>query len=218
MTEPIRILIADDHAIVREGLRGLIETEEGMELVGEAADGVEAVLQARLLRPDVILLDLVMPHKDGIEAIRDIRRENPQARILVLTSFAADDKVFPALKAGALGYLLKDASPQELLRAIRDVHGGESSVHPTVARKLLRELHAATAPAPAVSSLTARERQVLGLIAHGLSNQDIADQLSISERTVRSHVSHVLEKLNLENRTQAALYAVQEGLAGADPT
>jgi NarL family two-component system response regulator LiaR len=217
MTETIRILIADDHAIVREGLRALIGTKPDMELVGEAADGVEAVLKARSLQPDVILLDLVMPRKDGIEAIGEIKRENPEARILVLTSFAEDEKVFPAIQAGALGYLLKDSSPQELLKAIREVYRGESSLHPTIARKLIRELHRPPGSLPPTEEpLTEREVEVLSLVARGLSNQEIADRLVVSERTVRTHVSNILGKLHLANRTQAALYAVREGLVSPD--
>jgi NarL family two-component system response regulator LiaR len=216
MTETIHILIADDHAIVREGLRALIDTERGMELVGEAADGVEAVLRARSLQPDVILLDLVMPRKDGIEAIGEIKQENPEARILVLTSFAEDDKVFPAIKAGALGYLLKDSSPQELLQAIREVYRGESSLHPTIARKLVREISQPSDLPATEEPLTEREVEVLSLVARGLSNQEIADRLVVSERTVRTHVSNILGKLHLANRTQAALYAVREGLASLD--
>jgi NarL family two-component system response regulator LiaR len=216
MTETIHILIADDHAIVREGLRWLIDTEPGMELVGEATDGVEAVLKARSLQPDVILLDLVMPRKDGIEAIGEIKQENPEARVLVLTSFAEDEKVFSAIKAGALGYLLKDSSPQELLQAIRDVHRGESSLHPTIARKLIGELSRPSDLSATEEPLTERELEVLSLVARGLSNQDIADRLVVSERTVRTHVSNILDKLHLANRTQAALYAVREGLASPD--
>jgi len=213
---PIRILIADDHAVVREGLRALIEAKPDMELVGEAEDGVEAVLMARSLKPDVILLDLLMPRMDGIEAIGEIRRENPKARILVLTSFAGDDKVFPAIKTGALGYLLKDSSSQELVQAIREVHRGESSLHPTIARKLIREINRPSTAAPAGSSLTEREVAVLKLIATGLYNQEIAETLVISERTVSGHVSNILEKLHLANRTQAALYALREGLANLE--
>jgi NarL family two-component system response regulator LiaR len=210
---PIRILIADDHAVVREGLRALIEAKPDMELVGEAEDGVEAVLLARSLKPDVILLDLLMPRMDGIEAIAEIKQENPNARILVLTSFAGDDKVFPAIKAGALGYLLKDSPSQALIQAIREVHHGESSLHPTIARKLIRELNRPSTAAPVENLLTEREVAVLKLIAGGLSNQEIAETLVISERTVSSHVSNILEKLHLANRTQAALYALREGLA-----
>jgi two-component system, NarL family, response regulator LiaR len=216
MSEAIRILIADDHAIVREGLRSLIDTEPGMEVAGEAADGIEAVLRARSLQPDVILLDLVMPRQDGIAAIGEIKRENPQACILVLTSFAEDDKVFPAIKAGALGYLLKDASPQELLQAIRCVYQGESSLHPAIARKLIAELSRASDLPPTEEPLTAREVEVLSLVAQGLTNQEIADHLVVSERTVRTHVTNILGKLHLANRTQAALYALREGLSHLD--
>jgi NarL family two-component system response regulator LiaR len=209
----IRVLIADDHAVVREGLRGLITSEPGMEVVGEAADGVEAVEKAGSLQPDVILLDLMMPRKSGLEAIGEIKGENPEARILVLTSFAEDDKVFPAIKTGALGYLLKDSSPQELLQAIREVSRGESSLHPTIARKLIREISRPSDLPPAEEPLTAREVEVLQLVATGLSNQEIAQNLVVSERTVRNHVSNILTKLHLANRTQAALYALREGLA-----
>jgi NarL family two-component system response regulator LiaR len=187
-----------------------------MEVVGEAADGTEAVLKARLLQPDVILLDLVMPRKGGLEAIAEIKRDNPEARILVLTSFAEDDRVFPAIKTGALGYLLKDSSPQELLRAIRQVYRGESSLHPAIARKLIRELSQPSELPPAEEPLTAREVEVLRLVAQGLSNQEIGEKQVISERTVRNHVSNILGKLHLANRTQAALYALREGLASLD--
>jgi NarL family two-component system response regulator LiaR len=216
MTETIRVLIADDHAVVREGLRALIETEPGMTLVGEAADGVEVVERARMLAPDVILLDLVMPRKGGIEAISEIKRENPDARILVLTSFAEDDKVFPAIKGGAMGYLLKDSSPAELLQAVRDVYQGDLSMHPTIARKLMRELQRSSDLPPTEEPLTGRELEVLSLLARGLSNREIADDLVVSERTVRTHVSNILGKLHLANRTQAALYALREGLASLE--
>ena len=213
MTKRIRILIADDHAVVRHGLRALIATEPDLELVGEAADGVEAVELTATLRPDVILMDMAMPRKTGLEAICDIKRADPQARILVLTSFAEDDQVFPAIKAGATGYLLKDAAPRELLQAIRDVERGDVSLHPTIARKLVSELKRPPDLPPAEEPLTEREVQVLALVARGLSNQEIADQLVIGERTVRTHVSNILRKLHLANRTQAALYAQREGLA-----
>jgi NarL family two-component system response regulator LiaR len=214
--ESIRILIADDHAIVREGLRALIGTEPGMELVGEASDGVEAVRMARALKPDVILLDLVMPRMDGLEAIAAITQDDPEARILVLTSFAEDEKVFPAIKAGALGYLLKDTSPRELLRAITDVYRGESSLHPTIARRVIGALSRPPSPPPAGQELTEREVEVLGLVAQGLTNQEIADRLIIGERTVRKHVSNILGKLHLANRTQATLYALRTGLASSE--
>jgi len=216
MSEKIRILIADDHAIVREGLRALIATEPGLDLVAEACDGVEAVDKSRTYKPDVILLDMMMPRKDGLGAIIDIIQQNPNARILVLTSFAEDEKVFPAIKAGALGYLLKDSSPQELLQAIRNVYKGEASLHPTIARKLMRELNQPPSLPPTTDPLTEREVEVLQLVAQGLSNDDIAERLVVSERTVRTHVSHILNKLHLANRTQMALYAVREGIAKLD--
>ncbi len=212
MPQSIRILITDDHAIVREGLRALITVKPDMELAGEAADGEEAVLKARALRPDVILMDLVMPRKNGIEAIEEIKRENPDARILVLTSFAEDDQVLSAIKAGALGYLLKDSSPQELIEAIRCVYRGESSLHPAVARKLILGFGQQQNAKPSMGVLTEREIEVLKLVARGLSNQVVAERLNIGEGTARFHVSNILSKLQLENRTQAVLYALREGL------
>jgi NarL family two-component system response regulator LiaR len=218
MSEEIRILIADDHAVVREGLRALIEAEQGMTLVGEAADGVEAVRESRALQPDVILLDLVMPRKGGIEAIREIKEQESRARILVITSFAEDEKVFPAIRAGAQGYLLKDSSPRELLTAIRDIHQGQPSMHPTIARKLMREIQRPSELPLADEPLTEREVEVLSLVARGFTNQEIADRLFVSERTVRTHVSHILSKLHLANRTQATLYALRTGFASLDET
>ncbi len=216
MTETIRILIADDHAIVRRGLRSLIDSEPGMVLVGEAVDGADAVKKAIALRPDVILLDMVMPRQDGLQAIKGIKAQLPEARILVLTSFAEDDKVFPAIKAGALGYLLKDSSPDDLVEAIQDVYQGESSLHPTIARKLIRELNEPSDLPPTEEPLTKREVDILRLVAQGLMNQEIADSLVLSEWTVRTHVRNILAKLHLANRTQAALYALREGLANLE--
>ena len=216
MSDNIQILIADDHAIVREGLRTLIDAKPGMELVGEAKDGVEAVMMAATLQPDVILMDMLMPRKDGLAAIKDIIQDNPDARILVLTSFDDDDRVFSAIKAGALGYLLKDSSPQQLLEAIRDVNQGRSSLHPTIALKVIRELNQPSDLPPTEEPLTEREVETLRLIAQGLTNQEIAEQLTISERTVGKHVSNILDKLHLANRTQAALYALRHGLASLD--
>ena len=212
----VRVLIVDDHAIVRKGIRALLSEADGFEVVGEADNGQEAVLRAEECSPDVILMDLLMPVMDGIEATRQITSRRPEARVLVLTSFAADNKVFPAIKAGASGYLLKDSSPDELVRAIRQVHRGEPSLHPTIARKLLQEVARPAEPQPAPEALTAREMEVLRLIAQGLSNQEIADRLVVSEPTVRAHVSRILGKLHLASRTQAALYAVREGLTDAD--
>lgn len=214
----IRVLLADDHDVVRRGLQALLETEGDIEIVGEAVDGVEAVLKARSLRPDVILLDLQMPRKNGIEVIDEIKQENAEARILVLTSFSDDEKVFAAIKAGALGYLLKETSPSELLQAVRDVHIGESSLHPAIARKLIRELNRPSTLPQSDEPLTEREVEVLVNVAQGLSNQEIADDLVISERTVRTHVSNILSKLQLANRTQAALYALKEGLTTLEDT
>ena len=216
MADVIRVLVVDDHAIVREGLRWLMATEPGLELVGEAADGVEAVEKARDLRPDVILMDLIMPRMDGIAATAAITSAQPETHVLVLTSFAEDEQVFPAIKAGALGYLLKDTSPHTLLRAIRDVHAGTPSMHPVVARKLLQELQRSSDLPPTKEPLTEREVEVLKLVARGLSNEEIAARLYIGERTARTHVSNVLHKLHLANRTQAALYALREGLARLD--
>jgi NarL family two-component system response regulator LiaR len=213
MNEMIRILIADDHAVVRKGLITLIASEPGMEVVGEAVDGVEAVIRARSLKPDVILLDMIMPRQNGIEAIHQIKREDPEARILVITSFAEDQMIFPAIKAGALGYLLKDASPQQLIQAIYDVHKGKSSLHPTVALKLIRELNRSSGLPTMEDPLTERELMILKLVAQGLSNPEIAERLVISERTVGNHIGNILRKLHLSNRTQAALFALREGLA-----
>lgn len=217
MIEEIRILIVDDHAIVREGQRALIDTEPGMILVGEATNGEEAIELARRLNPDVIFMDLFMPGTGGIEAIEAIKVENPEARILVLTSFAEDEKVFTAVKAGASGYLLKDASPEELLTAVRNVNRGEPAMNSTIANKLMRELQRESNLPPTNEPLTERELDILKLVAEGLSNQEIAEELVISERTVRTHVSNILGKLHLANRTQAALFALREGLADLDP-
>jgi NarL family two-component system response regulator LiaR len=213
VTGPIRVFIADDHAIVRKGLAALLATEADIAVVGEAADGREAVAGVARLRPDVVLMDLVMPEIDGIEAIRRITAASSDVGILVLTSFATDDKVFPAIKAGARGYLLKDSSPEELVRAIRQVHRGEASLHPSIARKVLQELSRGSQRPPTKEPLTPREVEVLRLVARGLGNQQIADALSLSEATVRTHVSTILGKLHVATRTQAALYALREGLA-----
>jgi NarL family two-component system response regulator LiaR len=206
-------LIADDHAVVRRGLQTLISSEPNMEIVGEAVDGVDAVQKALELEPDVILLDMVMPRQNGLEAIVQIKQARPHARILILTSFAEDDKVFPSIKAGALGYLLKDSSPEQLLQAILDVYRGEPSLHPSIALKLMRELNQPPDLPPTEEPLTEREVEVLKLVARGLTNQEIASTLVISERTVGNHIGNILSKLHLANRTQAALYALRQGLA-----
>lgn len=209
----IRVLHADDHAIVREGVRALLLTEPEMELVASASNGLEAVAQALTFTPDVIVMDLQMPQKSGLEAISDIRQEIPDARILVVTSFAEDETVFSAIKAGAQGYLLKDSTPEELLQAIRQVFEGQYSLHPAIAAKVIQELHRPSYLKPTSDPLTGRELDILKCVAQGMTNQEIAEKLVVSERTVRTHVSNILGKLHLANRTQAALYALREGIA-----
>lgn len=216
LLEPIRILVADDHAIVRKGLVALFDAKPGVSVVGEAATGTEAVEKARSLKPDVVLLDLVMPQKDGIAAIKEIKANDPDARILVLTSFAEDEKVFAAIKGGALGYLLKDSKPSELLDSIQAVFNGKPSLHPSIALKLVQEIGRHTGANTIEDQLSERELAVLKLIARGLSNQEIGEVLIISTRTVTTHVSNILNKLHLANRTQAALFALKEGIAQLD--
>jgi len=216
MAEKIRVMLVDDHAIVRKGIAALLATESDFEVVGEASDGAEAVAKAQALRPDVVLMDLVMPKIDGIEATRQITSQVDGVRVLVLTSFVADDKVFPAIKAGALGYLLKDSGPLELLQSIRQVYRGLPSLDPSVASKVLFELAHPSKLQPTTDPLTGRELEVLRLVAQGCSNREIAEKLVIAELTVSTHVSNVLGKLHLASRTQAALFALREGLASID--
>ena len=217
MTETIKVLITDDHPVVRKGLSAFLAAKAaGIEVVGEAVNGKEALERTKELNPDVILMDLLMPEMDGIEAIKQIKAEVPEARILVMTSFATDEMVFPAIKAGALGYLLKDSDPDELVNAIRRIHRGEPSLHPKIAQKVLMEISSPAAKTPSEDPLTERELEVLQSVARGLSNQEIGVALSISETTVRTHVSRILSKLHLASRTQAALYALKEGLADLD--
>jgi NarL family two-component system response regulator LiaR len=212
----IRVLIVDDHTIVRKGVRALLNEVEGIEVVGEASDGQEAVNQVESLEPDVVLMDLVMPGMDGITATSQITSHKPDVHVLALTSFATDDKVFPAIKAGALGYLLKDSDPEDLVRSIRQVNRGEPALQPNIARKVLLELRQPIKGTPTPDPLTERELEVLRLVAKGMSNQEIANQLVVEEVTVRTHVSHILSKLHLANRVQATLYALREGLAALD--
>jgi len=209
----IRVLIADDHAVVRQGLRTFLDLQADIDVVGEAADGEEAVAVAAEHAPDVILLDLVMPRLDGIGALRRLSEVAPGARVIVLTSFGEDERLFTALRAGASGYLLKDVEPAELVRSIRTVHGGGAPLSPAVAARMVEEFAsgAGAGRAPA-DDLTPRELEVLCLIARGRSNKRIALELGVAEKTVKTHVSHVLAKLGLADRTQAALYAVREGL------
>jgi DNA-binding NarL/FixJ family response regulator len=214
-TKPIRILLVDDHAVVREGLRAFLALQDGFEIVGEAADGEEAVARAVELEPDVILMDLVMPTLDGVSAMREVRRRCPHSRVIVLTSFLDDDRLLPALEAGAAGYLLKNSQPTELARAVRAAHAGEAIIDPTAAARLVGVLSGSDhdgRPAARLDRLTDREREVLGLIAQGRANKRIALELGISEKTVKNHVGHVLAKLGVTDRTQAAVLAVQEGL------
>ena len=217
MAEPIRVLLADDHAVVREGLRTFLELQDGIAVVGEAADGEEAVRTARRLTPDVVLMDLVMPRLDGVGAMRELRRTVPGARVIVLTSFADDDRLLPAIRAGAAGYLLKNVDPGELARAVRAAHEGQALLDPAVAARLVEELAGPAGEAPR-DALTPREREVLALIARGLSNKRIARELGVSEKTVKAHVGHVLAKLGVSDRTQAAVLAVRSGLADGPRT
>jgi DNA-binding NarL/FixJ family response regulator len=211
MPKTIRILICDDHAIVRVGLKSLISENSDMKLAGEARDGEEAVIKARKLKPDVIIMDLVMPRKNGVAAITEIKKETPEARILVFTSFSDDAHVFSAIKAGASGYLLKDSSVPELQQAIRDVYHGRSSLHPVIARKVIQLLRQPSDQGLTEEALSLREVEVLKCVAQGMANQEIARELKIKEGTVRIHVGHILNKLQLTNRTQAALYALRKG-------
>ena len=208
----IRVLIADDHAVVRQGLRSFLELQDEIEVVGEAGDGEEAVAEAERLEPDVALMDLVMPRLGGEEAIRRIATVSPATRVVVLTSFVDDEKLFPAVRAGAAGYLLKDVQPRELVRAIRAADAGETILHPAVAARLVEEVASRPDPAPR-APLTEREQEVLALIARGKANKLIALELGVAERTVKAHVSNILGKLGVSDRTQAALWAVREGLA-----
>jgi DNA-binding NarL/FixJ family response regulator len=206
---PIRVMVADDHEVVREGLRTFLRLQQGIEVVGEADDGAVAVEEAARLSPDVVLMDLVMPELDGIEAMRRIREQRPQTRVIVLTSFGDDEKLMPAVRAGAAGYLLKTAPPAEVVRAIRAAHDGEAVIDPKAAGRLLDVLAEA---GPDTHGLTPREREVLALLCHGLSNKRIARELGLAEKTVKTHVGHIFGKLGVTDRTQAALIALREGL------
>jgi len=216
MGEKISVLVVDDHPVVRKGIRSLLAEEDDIWVIGEAVNGVDAIQQVEQLNPDVILMDLVMPEMNGIDAIGKIIQAHPEARILVMTSFAADDKVFPSIKAGALGYLLKDSDPEDLVRMIRQVYRGELSIHPTIARKVIQELNRPPQEPLTPSPLTEREVEILQLLANGVENKEIARRLVLREATVRTHVSNILGKLQLANRVQATLYAIRTGLTSLD--
>jgi NarL family two-component system response regulator LiaR len=215
--EAIRVLIVDDHAVVREGLRTFLELQDGIEVAGEAGDGEQAIKLASELEPDVILMDLVMPGVDGVTAMRAVRKRSPRSRVIVLTSFLDDERLMPAIEAGADGYLLKDVEPSELARAIRTARTGQAMIAPSVAGRLLRTLsRPRSASTVDADRLTRREREVLELIAAGRSNKRIAFELGIAEKTVKTHVGHVFAKLGVTDRTQAALIAVRSGLVSGE--
>jgi len=212
-------MIVDDHQVVRQGLRTFLELVGDIQVVGEAADGAAALDLARRAQPDVVLMDLVMPVMDGIAATRQLKALGLGLQVIALTSFAEDDKVFPAIQAGASSYLLKDVSPDDLVAAIRAAHRGEARLHPDVTRKLMDAVRsdagaAAVRGQPPSDDLSAREREVIGLVAEGLSNREIAGRLVISEKTVKTHLTHILSKLGLSDRTQLAIYAFRTGLTG----
>lgn len=226
-TGNIRVLIVDDHAVVRQGLRTFLELQDEatslpITVVGEASNGSQAVDQAKLLQPDVVLLDLVMPEMDGVEATSRIIEKSPHSRVIILTSFGEEDKVIPAIQAGAQGYLLKDIAPNDLVQAVREAYRGQVQLHPDIAKKLMSAIAAQGAPSAsqaresAAADLTERELDVLRLIAGGMSNNEIAEKLVISEKTVKTHVSNILSKLHLDDRTQAAIYALKHNLFSED--
>lgn len=209
----IRVLIVDDHRMVRAGIISFLDEFEDIAVVGEAGNGIEAVEKTKRLTPDVVLLDLVMPEMDGIQATRRIKLESPETHVLALTSYCTDDLVFSALKAGAVGYLLKDSDPWSLVRAIREACRGKSSLHPSAAQKLIRGFQTPREPCDDPAPLTRREIEVLELVAQGRTDQEIASSLDVSTATVRTHVSNILARLHLDNRVQAALYALRSGIA-----
>ena len=215
-SETVRVMLIDDHAIDRKGLAAYLDTYPEIEVVGEAGSGAEGVTMAAKLLPDVVLMDLVMPEMDGIEATRQVKAVSPTTQVIVLTSYGEDERIFPAIKAGALSYLLKDIGPDDLVRAIKGARRGEATLHPSVAARLMSELTGARSSPLAL--LTEREKEVLACIARGMSNAEIADHLIIGERTVKTHVSNILSKLHLQDRTQAALLALRERLVPLDET
>jgi NarL family two-component system response regulator LiaR len=214
--QPIQVMVVDDHPIVIGGMRALLETVEDIKIICEAHNGAQAIEAYKEHQPDVILMDLIMPEMDGIEAIQRITETDPDAKILVLTSFITDERVFPAIKAGAMGFMLKDSEPEELIKAIRDVNNGEPSLQPDIARKVLAELRRSSRDQPIPDPLTDRETDVLKLLSKGHANHEIAEELFVAEVTVRTHVSRILRKLQLANRVQATLYALKRGLTSLE--
>ncbi|EFO80488.1 two component transcriptional regulator, LuxR family [Oscillochloris trichoides DG-6] len=214
--DTITVMLIDDHRVVRQGLRDFLELQGDIEVVGEASSGAEGVQLARDLLPDIVLMDLVMPGIDGVETTRQIKTVSPSSKVIVLTSFSDDNKVFPAIKAGAISYLLKDISPEELAHAIRAAQRNEAVLHPEVAAKLMQEFSAPRSSETTVDQLTPREMDVLRLVAKGMSNKEIADTLVISEKTTKTHLSNILSKLHLADRTQVAIYALRKRLVPMD--
>lgn len=213
MSEPVTVLLVDDHAMVRQGVRAFLETQDDMTVVAEAGSGEEAVREAVEHAPDVALMDLIMPGTDGVEATRRLKDRSPRTKVIVLTSYHDDEHIFPAIRAGALSYVLKEVGPDELVDAVRKAAKGEAVLHPRVASRVVRELHGAGGDTPnAYRELSDREMEVLRLIADGLANADIAARLYVSEKTVKSHVGNILSKLHLADRTQAAVYAWRQGV------
>jgi NarL family two-component system response regulator LiaR len=211
--DPITVLLVDDHRLVRQGVRAFLETQPDISVVGEADSGETAVTLAAQHAPDVVLMDLIMPGMDGVEATRQVKRASPRTQVIVLTSYHQDEHIFPAIRAGALSYILKDVGPEELADGVRKAAVGEAVLHPRVAARVVQELHGARRDAVnPFTELSEREMETLKLIAEGLSNSDIAERMSISEKTVKSHVSNILSKLHLADRTQAAVYAWREGV------
>ena len=213
--DKIRVLVADDESVVRDGIVTILSLQPSLEIVGEVSDGKEAIEVARKTKPDVILLDMAMPTQDGLTTIPILKELLPEVRILVLTSFADSDMVYKAIKSGALGYMLKDARREQLIQAIHDVARGQASISPSIALKVIQDVNHPSEALYTSSPLTPRELETLRLIARGLTNQEIAESLSVAERTIAKYVSSILEKLHLANRTQAALYAIREGLTEA---
>lgn len=213
MSEAISVLIVDDHKVVRRGIRAFLETQPDIIVVDEAESGEEAIRSAIDYAPDVVLMDLVMPGLDGVETTRRLKQVSPRTQVIILTSYHQDEHIFPAIRAGALSYMLKDVEPEELANAIRKAADQEAVLHPRVAARVVQELHGARQDNPnPFTELSDRELDVLRLVADGLSNADIAERLVISEKTVKSHVSNILSKLHLADRTQAAVYAWREGV------